>query len=73
MDVYLLRPFFNDQTNTYYVYGDWASFEHYQKYLDWRFNNDESKLAFKVMELCEGGQDGLIPIFPNTDYSSFSK
>lgn len=68
-----LEAFFNDQTNTYYVYEDWASIEHYQKYLDWRFNNDESKLAFKVMELCEGGQDGLIPIFPNTDYSSFSK
>ncbi len=68
-----LEAFFNDQNNTYYVYGNWASYEHYQKYLDWRFNEDESKMAFKVMELCQGGQAGLTPIFPNTDYSSFNK
>lgn len=67
-----LEAFFNDQTNTYYIYGDWASYDHYQKYLDWRFNDDKSKMAFKVMELCEGGEKGLIPIFPNTDYLSFN-
>lgn len=68
-----LEAFFNDSNNTYYVYGNWASYEHYQRYLDWRFNEDESKMAFKVMELCEGGEAGLIPIFPNTDYASFNK
>jgi hypothetical protein len=30
-------------------------------------------MAQKVMALCEGGQQGLIPVFPNTDYSSFNK
>jgi len=34
--------------------------------------DDESKMAQQVMALCVGGQKGLIPIFPNTDYSSFS-
>jgi len=68
-----LEAFFNDDTYTYYIYGDWASYEHYQKYLDWRFTEDESKMAQKVMELCVGGEKGLIPIFPNTDYSSFSQ
>jgi quinol monooxygenase YgiN len=67
-----LEAFFNDETSTYYIYGDWASYEHYQKYLDWRFNDDKSKLAQKVMALCVGGEKGLTPIFPNTDYSSFS-
>ena len=64
-----LEAFFNDETYTYYIYGDWASYEHYQKYLDWRFNDDESKMAQRVMALCEGGQQGLIPVFPNTDRS----
>ena len=67
-----LEAFFNDETYTYYVYGDWASYEQYQKYLDWRFTNDESKTAQKVVALCVGGEKGLTPIFPNTDYSSFS-
>ena len=67
-----LEAFFNDATYTYYVYGDWASYEQYQNYLDWRFNGDESKMAQQVMALCVGGQEGLTPIFPNTDYSSFS-
>jgi len=67
-----LEAFFNDSSYTYYVYGNWASYEHFQRYLDWRLNEDESKMAVKVMELCEGGEAGLTPIFPNTDYSSFS-
>ncbi len=67
-----LEAFFNDETNTYYIYENWASYADYQKYLDWRFNEDESKMAQKVMALCEGGENGLIPIYPNTDYSSFS-
>lgn len=68
-----LEAFFNDATNTYYIYGDWASYEHYQKYLDWRFNDDESKMAQQVMALCVGGEEGLTPIFPNADYSSYNK
>ena len=66
-----LEAFFNDDTNTYYVYGNWASYEHYQKYLDWRFNEDESKLAQQVVALCVGGEKGLTPLFPNSDYASF--
>jgi len=67
-----LEAFFNNETYTYYIYGDWVSYEHYQKYLDWRFKDDESKMAQQVIALCVGGEKGLIPIFPNTDYSSFS-
>jgi len=67
-----LEAFFNDESYTYYIYGDWVSYEHYQKYLDWRFNDDESKMAQQVIALCEGGEKGLTPIFPNTDYSSLS-
>ncbi|MGB0633343.1 MAG: antibiotic biosynthesis monooxygenase [Flavobacteriaceae bacterium] len=66
-----LEAFFNDATNTYYVYGNWASYDHYQAYLDWRFNDDESKMAQQVTALCVGGEKGLIPLFPNTDYASF--
>jgi quinol monooxygenase YgiN len=66
-----LEAFFNDDTNTYYVYGNWASYDHYQKYLDWRFNADESKLAQQVVALCVGGEKGLTPLFPNSDYASF--
>ncbi|PQJ23417.1 hypothetical protein [Tenacibaculum sp. SG-28] len=68
-----LEAFFNEKSYTYYIYGDWASYAHYQKYLDWRFKGDESKIAEKVTALCVGGKEGLIPIFPNIDYSSFSK
>ena len=67
-----LEAFFNDDTYTYYIYGDWASYEHYQTYLDWRFSEDESKMAQQVVALCVGGEKGLTPLFPNTDYSSFS-
>ncbi len=68
-----VEAFFNTETYTYYVYGDWASYENYQNYLDWRFNDDESKMAQQVMSLCVGGEKGLIPIYPNSDYSSFNK
>ena len=34
-----LEAFFNDSTYTYYVYGDWASYDHYQKYLDTTFSS----------------------------------
>ena len=68
-----LEAFFNDETNTYYIYGDWASYEHYQNYLDWRTNDDKSNMAQRVMALCKGGEKGLIPVFPNSNYSSFNK
>ena len=68
-----LEAFFNDETNTYYIYGDWVSYEHFQNYLDWRTNDDKSNMAQRVMALCEGGEKGLIPVFPNSNYSSFNK
>ena len=68
-----LEAFFNDETNTYYIYGDWASYEHFQNYLDWRTNDDKSNMAQRVMALCKGGEKGLIPVFPNSNYSSFNK
>lgn len=68
-----LEVFFNEKNYTYYVYGDWASYDHYQKYLDWRFKEDESKIAQKVIALCVGEERGLVPVFPNMDYSSFDK
>ena len=67
-----LEAFFNDDTYTYYIYGNWASYDHYQTYLDWRFSDDESKMAQQVMALCVGGERGLTPLFPNTDYASFN-
>ena len=66
-----LEAFFNDDTDTYYIYGNWASYDHYQKYLDWRFNGDESRMAERVIALCVGGEEGLLPLFPNSDYASF--
>ena len=68
-----LEAFYHDESDTYYIYGDWMSYDHYQRYLDWRMNDDESKMAQKVMELCVGGQEGLIPLFPNSDYTSFNR
>ena len=62
----------HDDTYTYYIYGNWASYDHYQTYLDWRFSDDESKMAQQVMALCVGGERGLTPLFPNTDYASFN-
>lgn len=67
-----LEAFFNDDTYTYYIYGDWASYAHYQKYLDWRFNSDGSNMAQQVMALCVGGEKGLTPLFPNNSYASYS-
>ena len=67
-----VRPLYGSNDDDY-IYGDWMSYDHYQKYLDWRMNDDESKMAQKVMELCVGGQEGLIPLFPNSDYASFNR
>ena len=33
--------------------------------------HDESKLAQQVVALCVGGEKGLTPLFPNSDYASF--
>lgn len=63
--------FFNDETCTYYIYGDWASYDQYQNYLHWRrLKDDESKMAQQVMAICVRGEKGLIPIFNDSDYLS---
>jgi len=33
--------------------------------------DDESKMAQQVTALLVGGEKGLTPLFPNTDYASF--
>ena len=49
----------------------WDSFESYQTYLDWRLNEDPSKIAQKVSSHLVGGSSGLVPHTNNIAYKFY--
>ncbi len=66
-----LEAFFNEESGTYFIIEYWESFDKYQAYLDWRLNDDPSKLAERVTALLVGGQNGLTPYTNNVGYNFY--
>ena len=66
-----LEAFYNEETQTYFIYEYWDSYEQYEAYLDWRFNEDPSKLVAKAIPLVMGGEKGMQAHFNNTYYKFF--
>ena len=66
-----LEAFYNEETQTYFIYEYWESYEQYETYLNWRFNEDPSKLVAKAIPLVIGGEKGMQAHFNNTYYKFF--
>ena len=60
---------FNDETNTFYLVGNWESYEKYAVYLNWRQTQDD--FISKMVPLIKGGEKGLKVIQPNSSYHSY--
>ena len=66
-----LEAFYNEENQTYFIYEYWDSYEQYETYLNWRFNEDPSKLVAKAIPLVTGGEKGMKAHFNNTNYKFF--
>lgn len=60
---------YNDETNTVHLVGNWESYEKYNKYLNWRLNEDD--FIKQMVPLMVGGENGLIVSQPNSNFQSF--
>lgn len=66
-----LEAFYNEEASTYFIVEYWESFEKYEAYLDWRFNEDPNKFTDKVWPYVTGGQKGFAAYFNNTQYKFY--
>ena len=66
-----LEAFFNEETGKYFIIEYWESFEKYQTYLDWRLNDDPSRIAQELSKYLVGGSNGLVPHTNNIGYKFY--
>ena len=66
-----VEGFFNEESSKYVVIQHWDSFEQYNAYADWRFNEDPSGLVGKMLPLISGGADGISIYSNNTGYGFY--
>ena len=69
-DVIMLKDFLMKK-GKYVVIQHWDSFEQYNAYADWRFNEDPSGLVGKMLPLISGGADGISIYSNNTGYGFY--
>ena len=62
---------YNEESNTAWIVSNWATNDHYLRYLDWRMNSDQYKIVEKMTPLMEGGENGLVLAHTNSNYSSY--
>tara|TARA_B100001057_G_scaffold166641_1_gene167371 strand:+ start:226 stop:1005 length:780 start_codon:yes stop_codon:yes gene_type:complete len=60
---------YNDETNILHLIGNWESYEKYDKYLNWRLNEDD--FIKQMVPLMVGGESGLVVSQPNSNFQSF--
>ena len=65
------KGLFNEETGTYFIIEHWESFEKYQTYLDWRLNDDPSRIAQELSKYLVGGSNGLVPHTNNIGYKFY--
>tara|TARA_B100001063_G_C16690480_1_gene516779 strand:- start:104 stop:892 length:789 start_codon:yes stop_codon:yes gene_type:complete len=66
-----LEAFYNEENETYFIYEYWDSYEQYTTYLDWRFNDDPSKLVERAVPFVSGGLNGMTAHYNNTVYNFY--
>ena len=66
-----LEAFYNEETETYFIYEYWDSYEQYEEYLDWRFNVEEPSFVQTVIPLVKGGENGMQAYYNNSTYNFY--
>ena len=66
-----LEAFYNAETETYFIYEYWDSYEQYEEYLDWRFNVEEPSFVKTVTPLVKGGENGMQAYYNNSTYNFY--
>ena len=66
-----LEAFYNEETETYFIYEYWDSYEQYEEYLDWRFNVEEPSFVKTVTPLVKGGENGMQAYYNNSTYNFY--
>ena len=66
-----LEAFYNEETETYFIYEYWDSYKQYEEYLDWRFNVEEPSFVKTVTPLVKGGENGMQAYYNNSTYNFY--
>ena len=66
-----LESFYNKESGKYVVIEYWESFEKYNTYKEWRFNEDPSGMVENVLALIDGGADGISFYTDNEGYKFY--
>jgi quinol monooxygenase YgiN len=66
-----LEAFYNEETETYFIYEYWDSYEQYEEYLDWRFNVEEPSFVQTVIPFIKGGESGMQAYYNNSTYNFY--
>ena len=66
-----LEAFYNEETETYFIYEYWDSYKQYEEYLDWRFNAEEPSFVQTVIPLVKGGENGMQAYYNNSTYNFY--
>ena len=66
-----LEAFYNEETETYFIYEYWDSYKQYEEYLDWRFNAEEPSFVQTVIPLIKGGENGMQAYYNNSTYNFY--
>lgn len=66
-----LEAFYNEETETYFIYEYWDSYKQYEEYLDWRRNVEEPSFVKTVTPLVKGGENGMQAYYNNSTYNFY--
>ena len=66
-----VEAFYNEETETYFIYEYWDSYKQYEEYLDWRFNAEEPSFVQTVIPLVKGGENGMQAYYNNSTYNFY--
>ena len=66
-----LEAFYNEETETYFIYEYWDSYKQYEEYLDWRFNVEEPSFVQTVIPFVKGGESGMQAYYNNSTYNFY--
>ena len=66
-----VESFYNDETNKYIIIQHWDSYQEYNAYADWRFNEDPSGLVATMIPLLNGGENGISINSNNSGYGFY--
>ena len=61
-----LEALYHAETETYFAFSYWDSYEKYETYLNWRLNDDQSGFVGQVYPLVKGGESGVKIHFNNS-------